>query len=258
MKTKYKNLFDLTDKVAIVTGASKGIGASIAKAFAEFGANVVVSSRSQEGIEKVVSEITANGYNAIECVCHVGEDDQLKNLIETTINKYGRIDILVNNAGINPVFDRLENADEKLFNKILDINTKSPFKLSNLVFEYMKENKSGSIINISSVEANKPDKGLGVYSISKAAISMLTKSQAKEWGKYGIRSNAICPGLIKTKLSSALWQNEEMLETWLGDLPIRRAGDPDEISGIALYLASEASSYTTGETFNIDGGYMIN
>ena len=189
MKTKYKNLFDLTDKVAIVTGASKGIGASIAKAFAEFGANVVVSSRSQEGIEKVVSEITANGYNAIE---------------------------------------------------------------------YMKENQSGSIINISSVEANKPDKGLGVYSISKAAISMLTKSQAKEWGKYGVRSNAICPGLIKTKLSSALWQNEEMLDKWLGDLPIRRAGDPDEISGIALYLASEASSYTTGETFNIDGGYMIN
>ena len=118
MKTKYKNLFDLTDKVAIVTGASKGIGASIAKAFAEFGANVVVSSRSQEGIEKVVSEITENGYNAIACVCHVGEDDQLKNLIETTINKYGRIDILVNNAGINPVFDRLENADEKLFNKL--------------------------------------------------------------------------------------------------------------------------------------------
>jgi NAD(P)-dependent dehydrogenase (short-subunit alcohol dehydrogenase family) len=258
MKKKYKNLFDLTDKVAIVTGASKGIGASIAKAFAEFGANVIVSSRSKEGIDKVVNEITAEGYNATACICHVGEDDQLKNLVETTINTYGKIDILVNNAGINPVFDRLENADEKLFNKIIDINTKSPFKLSNLVFKHMKENKSGSIINISSVEGHKPDKGLGVYSISKAAISMLTKSQAKEWGKYGIRSNAICPGLIKTKLSSALWQNEEMLETWLGDLPIRRPGDPDEISGMALYLASEASSYTTGESFNIDGGYMIN
>ena len=160
MKKKYKNLFDLTDKVAIVTGASKGIGASIAKAFAEFGANVVVSSRSQDAIDKVVSEIKADGYNATACICHVGEDDQLTNLIETTINKYGKIDILVNNAGINPVFDRLENADEKLFNKILDINTKSPFKLSNLAFKYMKENKSGSIINISSVEGHKPDKGL--------------------------------------------------------------------------------------------------
>ena len=149
MKKKYKNLFDLNDKVAIVTGASKGIGASIAKAFAEFGANVVVSSRSQDAIDKVVSEIKADGYNATACICHVGEDDQLTNLIETTINKYGKIDILVNNTGINPVFDRLENADEKLFNKILDINTKSPFKLSNLAFKYMKENKSGSIINIS-------------------------------------------------------------------------------------------------------------
>ena len=258
MKKKYKNLFDLTDKVAIVTGASKGIGASIAKAFAEFGANVIVSSRSKEGIDKVVNEITAEGYNATACICHVGEDDQLKNLVETTINTYGKIDILVNNAGINPVFDRLENADEKLFNKILDINTKSPFKLSNLVFKHMKENKAGSIINISSVEGHKPDKGLGVYSISKAAISMLTKSQAKERGKCGVRSNAICPGLIRTKLSSVLWQNEEMLEAWLGDLPIRRPGDPDEIPGMALYLASEASSYTTGETFNIDGGYMIN
>jgi len=125
-------------------------------------------------------------------------------------------------------------------------------------WKYMKENDSGSIINISSVEGHKPDKGLGVYSISKAAISMLTKSQAKEWGKYGIRSNAICPGLIKTKLSSALWQNEEMLEIWLKDLPIRKAAEPSEISGMAVYLASNASSYTTGETFNIDGGYMIN
>ena len=127
-----------------------------------------------------------------------------------------------------------------------------------MTFEHMKKNNSGSIINISSVEGHKPDKGLGIYSVSKAAITMLTKSQAKEWGKYGIRSNAICPGLIKTKLSSALWQNEEMLEVWLGDLPIRRAGEPNEISGIAVYLASNASSYTTGETFNVDGGYMIN
>ena len=156
------------------------------------------------------------------------------------------------------MFDRLENADDKLFNKIIDINVKAAFKLSNMVMKYMKENDSGSIINISSVEGHKPDKGLGVYSISKAAISMLTKSQATEWGKYGIRSNAICPGLIKTKLSSALWQNEEMLEIWLKDLPIRKAAEPSEISGMAVYLASNASSYTTGETFNIDGGYMIN
>jgi NAD(P)-dependent dehydrogenase (short-subunit alcohol dehydrogenase family) len=258
MTKKYKKLFDLSGKVAIVTGSSRGIGASIAEALAEFGASVVLSSRSKEAVDEVANKITKNGYNALSCECHVGEEDQLKNLIDTTLKKYDKIDILVNNAGINPVFDRLENADEKLFNKIMDINVKAAFKLSNMAMKHMKNNKSGSIINISSVEGHKPDKGLGVYSISKAAISMLTKSQAKEWGKYGIRSNAICPGLIKTKLSSALWQNEEMLELWLKDLPIRKAAEPEEISGIAVYLASEASSYTTGETFNIDGGYMIN
>ena len=258
MTKKYTKLFDLSGKVAIVTGASRGIGASIAEALAEFGAKVVVSSRSKEAVDEIANKITKNGHNALACECHVGEEDQLKKLIDTTINKYKKIDILVNNAGINPVFDRLENADEKLFNKIMDINVKAAFKLSNMVMKHMKNNKSGSIINISSVEGHKPDKGLGVYSISKAAISMLTKSQAKEWGKYGIRSNAICPGLIKTKLSSALWQNEEMLELWLKDLPIRKAAEPEEISGMAVYLASQASSYTTGETFNIDGGYMIN
>ena len=257
MTKKYTKLFDLSGKVAIVTGASRGIGASIAEALAEFGAKVVVSSRSKEAVDEIANKITKNGHNALACECHVGEEDQLKKLIDTTINKYEKIDILVNNAGINPVFDRLENADEKLFNKIMDINVKAAFKLSNMAMEHMKNNKSGSIINISSVEGHKPDKGLGVYSISKAAISMLTKSQAKEWGKYGIRSNAICPGLIKTKLSSALWQNEEMLELWLKDLPIRKAAEPEEISGMAVYLASEAASYTTGETFNIDGGYMI-
>jgi len=258
MKNRYKKLFDLSGKAAIITGSSRGIGASIAEALAEFGASVVISSRSLEAVEDIANKIRKNGYNALACECHVGQDDHLKNLIDTTLKEYGKIDILVNNAGINPVFDRLENADEKLFNKIMDINVKAAFKLSNMTMEHMKKNKSGSIINISSVEGQKPDKGLGVYSISKAAISMLTKSQAKEWGKYGIRSNAICPGLIKTKLSSALWQNEEMLELWLKDLPIRKAAEPEEISGLAVYLASEASSYTTGETFNVDGGYMIN
>ena len=250
----------LDNKVAVVTGGASNpsLGRAMSIAFAREGAKVVLTDIDTEGGKKVEEEILNSSGEAFFIKQDVTSSEDWEEVRNQTLGKYNKIDILVNNAGINPVFDRLENADEKLFNKILDINTKSPFKLSNLVFEYMKENKSGSIINISSVEANKPDKGLGVYSISKAAISMLTKSQAKEWGKYGIRSNAICPGLIKTKLSSALWQNEEMLETWLGDLPIRRAGDPDEISGIALYLASEASSYTTGETFNIDGGYMIN
>ena len=139
-----------------------------------------MSSRTKESVDEIAANIKKNGFKAEAVECHVGEEEQLKNLVETTIKTYGKIDILVNNAGINPVFDRLENADDKLFNKIIDINVKAAFKLSNMVMKYMKENNAGSIINISSVEGHKPDKGLGVYSISKAAISMLTKSQAKE------------------------------------------------------------------------------
>ena len=240
-------------QTAVITGGAQGIGLATAKRFINDGCEVMIWD-----IDKKLGMDAAKELN-----CHFLEVDQTDNKVveqvtAETIKKLKKIDILVNNAGINPVFDRLENADDKLFNKIIDINVKAAFKLSNMVMKYMKENNSGSIINISSVEGHKPDKGLGVYSISKAAISMLTKSQAKEWGKYGIRSNAICPGLIKTKLSSALWQNEEMLEIWLKDLPIRKAAEPEEISGMAVYLASNASSYTTGETFNIDGGYMIN
>ena len=205
-----------------------------------------------------ISRLGKFGTHVFSIVADLSQESDVKRVIDFANTKLDLVDILVNNAGINPVFDRLENADEQLFDKIIDINVKAAFKLSKMTFEHMKKNNSGSIINMSSVEGHKPDKGLGIYSVSKAAITMLTKSQAKEWGKYGIRSNAICPGLIKTKLSSALWQNEEMLEVWLGDLPIRRAGEPNEISGIAVYLASNASSYTTGETFNVDGGYMIN
>ena len=245
-------------KIIIVTGGSKGIGYGICERLILEGAIPVIIGRNKETIPKALKELEKLGGKAGVAYAELTDPDQCKLAVDKIIQDYGTIDGLVNNAGINPVFDRLENADEKLFNKIMDINVKAAFKLSNMAMKHMKNNKSGSIINISSVEGHKPDKGLGVYSISKAAISMLTKSQAKEWGKYGIRSNAICPGLIKTKLSSALWQNEEMLELWLKDLPIRKAAEPEEISGIAVYLASQASSYTTGETFNIDGGYMIN
>ena len=243
----------LNGKVAVITGGAKGLGLSIAEKFDEESCQIIICDILSSEANKVAKNLKGKSFEL-----DVSDSKQVLNVFNNINNLYNKIDILVNNAGINPVFDRLENADDKLFNKIIDINVKAAFKLSNMVMKYMKENNAGSIINISSVEGHKPDKGLGVYSISKAAISMLTKSQAKEWGKYGIRSNAICPGLIKTKLSSALWQNEEMLEIWLKDLPIRKAAEPEEISGMAVYLASNASSYTTGETFNIDGGYMIN
>ena len=201
MKTKYKNLFDLTDKVAIVTGASKGIGASIAKAFAEFGANVVVSSRSQEGIEKVVSEITANGYNAIECVCHVGEDDQLKNLIETTINKYGRIDILVNNAGIGIRTKEPQELTEDNWRTVIETNLSSVHYFSSLIIDQMKEKGSGKIINIGSMFSIFGGAHASVYAASKGGVVQYTKSCAVAWIKYGIQVNAILPGYITTNLT---------------------------------------------------------
>lgn len=249
--------FKLKDKVAIITGGSKGIGKAIAIALAEQGAKIVVSSRSQDSVQLVADEISKNGGTAIASACHVGHTEQLKSLVDETMATYGRIDIVVNNAAVNPVFAPLVESTEPVFDKIMNINVKACMTLSNLCHPFMKDKGAGSVINIASVEAMKPSYGLGMYSMSKAALVMLTKSQAKEWGKDGIRSNAICPGLIQTKLSSALWNDEEMLNKFTRHVPLRRIGQPEEIAGLALYLASDASSYTTGSIFTSDGGYVL-
>lgn len=252
-----KQLFDLTDKVAIVTGASKGIGKAIAEAFAEFGAKVVVSSRSQEAVDEVAESISKQGGTAIGIACHVGKEEDRKKLVEKTIAKFGGVDILVNNAATNPVFAPIETISSEVFDKIMDINVKACFDFAKLCFPSMKERKAGSIINIASVEGMKPSNGLGLYSVSKAALIMLTQSQASEWGKFNIRSNAICPGLIKTKFSQALWSNDALMQQVKNHLPMRRAAEATEISGLAVYLASAAGSYTTGAVLNADGGHML-
>jgi len=252
-----KKLFDLEGKVAIVTGSSKGIGKAIAEALAEYGAQVVVSSRSQEAVDAVVDEFKAKGLEAIGIACHVGDEEQRKALISKTVDRYGGVDILINNAATNPVYAPLEGVDDPVFDKIMDVNVKACFSFAKLCFPYMKEKKKGSIINIASVEGLKPNMGLGLYGVSKAALIMLTKSQASEWGKYGIRTNAICPGLIKTKFSQALWSNEQLMKQVENHLPLRRAADPIEMAGLAVYLASDASSFTTGAILNSDGGHML-
>lgn len=249
--------FNLEGKVAIVTGSSKGIGKSIAHGLAQKGAQVVISSRKQEACDAVVKEFSDEGLKAIGIACHIGEEDQRRNLIEKTVNQFGRVDILVNNAAINPVFGPIEDVDPAIFDKIMDVNVKAPWALSNLVLPYMRQNKSGSIINIASVEALTPGLGLGLYSTSKAAILMLTKNQAKEWGPHGIRANAICPGLIQTKFSAALWTNEKLLNKVEKTIPSGRMGQPEEMIGIACLLASDAGSYMTGGVYTADGGYMI-
>ncbi len=252
-----KEQFSLEGKVAIITGSSKGIGKAIAKGFAENGAQVVISSRSQEACDEVVKEFVSEGLKAVGIACHIGKSAQRENLVTQTMDAFGRIDILVNNAAINPFFGPLEEIDPLIFDKIMEVNVKAPWSLSNLVLPHLKTNKKGSIINIASVEALTPGAGLGIYSTSKAAMLMLSKTQAKEWGKFGVRVNSICPGLIQTKFSAALWQNEKIVQKIQKAIPSGRMGQPEEMIGLACLLAADAGAYMTGGVYTADGGYMI-
>lgn len=252
-----KNVFDLSGKVAVITGASKGIGEAIARIFAEYGAKVVISSRKQADLDDLANEIKQAGGECTGIAAHAGEMTQLQMLVDKTVEIYGGIDILVNNAATNPVYGPSLDCPESAFDKIMQVNVKAPFELSKMVHPVMKSRGGGSIINISSIAGHTPDPGLGIYSVSKASLNMLTKVLAKEWGEDGIRVNAICPGLIKTKFSQALWDNEKTLAHFTKRLPIARMGSVEEISPMALYLASAASGYTTGGLFSIDGGTII-
>ncbi len=249
--------FSLSGKVAVVTGASKGIGQSIARGLAEHGARVVVSSRKAEAVQAVADAFRSLGLEAVGIACHVGDAGQCEQLIAKTVETYGRLDILVNNAAINPYYGPLEGSDGSAFDKTMEVNVKAPWLLSNLALPHMKHSGGGSIINIASVEGIRPGFGLGIYSISKAALIMLTQNQAKEWGRYGIRANALCPGLIKTKFSEGLWSNEKIVTGYTRLTPLGRIAEPDEMAGMAILLASEAGSYITGGVFPADGGYLV-
>jgi NAD(P)-dependent dehydrogenase (short-subunit alcohol dehydrogenase family) len=249
--------FDLHGKVAVITGASKGIGEAIARYLAAFGAQVVISSRKQSDLDALADEMRATGAQVAAIAAHAGEMAQLRELVEKTVAAFGGIDILVNNAATNPVFGPSLECSEAALDKILQINVKAPFELAKMVHPSMKARGGGSVINISSIAGISPDPGLGMYSVSKASLNMLTKVLAKEWGPDGIRVNAICPGLIKTKFSEALWSNDKILDRFTKHLPIARMGTVDEVAGMALYLASGASSYTTGGIFTADGGTTI-
>ena len=249
--------FDLTGKVAIVTGSSKGIGKAIARGLAEQGAKVIISSRNQAACDEVADSFKADGLEAVSIACHVGDASQRNHLVNATIEQFGGVDILVNNAAINPTFAPLIQAQEETFDKIMNVNVKACMLLANLCFPSMKARGGGSIINIASVEGLKPSPFLGMYSVSKAALIMLSQSQAKEWGSFNIRSNALCPGLIQTKFSAALWKNEKILNQFINHLPAKRMAQPEEMIGLAIFLASEAASYCTGGVYTADGGYMV-
>ena len=251
------SLFDLTGKVALVTGASKGIGEAIALLYGAAGARVVVSSRKQESVDLVADTIIKKGGQAKGIACHMGNADDITRLMDETIAAYGTIDIVVNNAATNPVFGPVVDTDASAFDKVMNVNVKGPFELAKKAYPFMKEKKSGSVINISSIGGLRPEYGLGIYSVSKAAMISLTKVMAREWGQYNIRANVICPGLIQTKFSEALWKNDKILQHVLEKVPLNRVGQPDEISGLALFLASDAAGYCTGSVFVADGGYLV-
>ena len=248
----------LENKSAIITGATRGIGRGIAIEFAKQGANIAFTySSSVDAANALEKELQAFGVNAKGYQSNAADFDAAQELAKNVLAEFGAIDILVNNAAINPVYSPIEAVDPAIFDKIMEINVKAPWSLSNLVLPHFKANKNGSIINIASVEALTPGFGLGIYSTSKAAILMLTKNQAKEWGPYGVKANAICPGLIKTKFSAALWTNEKMLHKLEKSIPSGRMGMPEEMVGLACLLASDAGNYMTGGVYTADGGYMI-
>jgi len=249
--------FELNGKVVIVTGASKGIGEAIAKGFSQAGARVVVSSRKKEGVESVARAIQERGGEALPVQAHMGYPDQVAALVTEAVEKWGSVDVVVNNAGTNPHFGPLLTADEGQLEKILDVNLKGYFRLCKEVFPHMVNQGGGKIINITSVTGTRPGPGMGAYSISKAGINMLTKVLAGELGQHNIQVNAIAPGLIKTKFSNVLWQNEDLLRHQESITPLGRIGLPEDIVGAALFFASSASDWVTGTVMVVDGGSMV-
>lgn len=255
--TMDNSLFQLKGKVALITGASKGIGEAAARLLAGHGAHVVINSRKADELKPVADAIVQAGGACDFIAGNVGDSAFCQELVNEVVKREGGLDILVNNAATNPVYGPVVQTEGWAFDKIMSVNVKSPFELAKLAYPQMKSRGGGSIINISSVAGDTPDPGLGIYSVSKAALNMLTKVMAKEWGVDGIRVNAVAPGLIKTKFSEALWQNEKMLHGFLKHMAIPRMGTSDEMGALILFLASPASAYCTGTIFTADGGLTI-
>jgi NAD(P)-dependent dehydrogenase (short-subunit alcohol dehydrogenase family) len=250
------DLFDLTGKIALVSGASRGIGAAIAKLLAGQGAHTIVSSRRQADCEGVVADIVAAGGAATALACHIGELDQIEALFANVRRQHGRLDVLVNNAAASPYFGSILKTDPAAFQKTVDVNIRGYFYMSTHGAQLMIENGGGSIINVASVNGVNPANFQGIYSITKAAVISMTKAFAAECAEAGVRCNALLPGLTDTKFASVLVNTPAILNRALAHIPMRRVAQPSEMAGAVLYLASAASSYTTGAILNVDGGYL--
>jgi NAD(P)-dependent dehydrogenase (short-subunit alcohol dehydrogenase family) len=248
--------FDLTGKVALVTGGSRGIGLAIAEAYAAAGAKVAVASRKQEAVDEAAAALRRSGGDALAVAAHTGDAADVTALVERVVAHFGGIDILVNNAATNPHFGPFLSAEDSHWDKILDVNVKGYFRVAKACVPVMRARGGGKIINVASVAGLEPQPMMGVYCVSKAAVLMMTEVLAAEVAADNIQVNAIAPGFVKTKFSQVLWSTPDIHDQLIRAVPQRRMAEPAEIAGIAVYLASAASSFTTGATFVVDGGQL--
>lgn len=246
--------FDLSGKIALVTGASRGIGLAVAQALAEAGAKVAISSRKQADLDAAAETIQAKGGQALPVAAHAGDAQEVQQLVARVLVEWGGVDILVNNAGTNPHFGPLLTAEESQWEKIFQVNLLGYVRTIKACVESMTSRGGGKIINIGSIVGLEAQAGLGVYGVSKAGVLMLTRVLALELADANIQVNAIAPGMIKTRFSQVLWSTPEISQPLMKRIPQGRFGEPEEVAGLAVYLASPASSFTTGGIFVVDGG----
>jgi len=246
--------FDLTGKVAIVTGATRGIGRSIAEHLAAAGARVVVSSRTAQACDDVAESIRASGGQAMGIAANISKKPEIEALVRRCLASWGRVDVLVANAATNPYYGPMAGASDEVFDKVMRNNVQSNLWLANLVLPGMAERKDGAVIFVGSIGGFRARASLGIYGMSKAAEMQMARCMALEWGRHNIRINCIAPGLIRTDFSRAIWENPKLLGEREALLPLGRIGEPDDIGGIALLLASRAGAFITGQVITADGG----
>ncbi len=249
--------FSLDGRHALVTGGTRGIGLAIVKGYLEAGARVTFCGRKQEGIDEALTALADFKDRVCGVVSHIGRTEEQDALLEASQRAFGSVDVLVNNAGTNPYFGPILDSEDWAWEKTFDVNLKAPYRLSRAVAKEMKRGGGGAIVNIASIAGLSAAPLQGIYSVTKSGLIMLTKVMARELGEYKIRVNCICPGVIKTKLSEALWKDEAAERQFASLKALKRVGETDELVGTALYLASDASSFTTGATIQVDGGMIL-